>query len=203
MKRSKFILLMGAATLPIRVLPVPRKRTLLEQWENLTQAQKEIRDFAYKYGKKYGYEKTMTAIAWQESSFGVQLDHKDEPSGGIFGGHYTTVGRRHFNLGEKYDPYTDIVIYTTPNKSQKHFITKTLKADKEFSAKHALLQLQDGFKRSIRARSNVKKPYGIDWQFIWAFYNGGTNCMNEPNALRYADAILEKIKVINKVGYHG
>ena len=82
MERGRFILYTGALLLPIRVLATKKKVTLLDAWNNLTEHQKAIRDLAWDYGQRYGFEKTLTAIAWQESSFGVprKLENRTEPS---------------------------------------------------------------------------------------------------------------------------
>ncbi len=212
MKRGKFILYTSALLLPIRVLPTIRKVSLLDEWNNLTKHQKATRDFAWDYGQRYGFEKTLTAIAWQESSFGLpaKLENPTEPSGGIFGNGYTTTARRHFNLPVTSRKWVDKLgishvqmDYALPTKKQKAYVRDKLKAEPSFSAHHAILQLLEGAQQSISM--NIKK-HGIgarSWQYNWAFYNGGTNCMKEPLALRYAEDILAKVKVINHVGYTG
>ena len=204
MRRSDFIILIGALLSPIKVLPI-KKKTLLQDWNSLTLEQEAIRDFAYNYGRRFGFEKTLTAIAWQESSFGLpsKLQNPVEPSGGVFGGNYTTVARRHFNLGSErvYIPQDNArytIKYQVPTKAQKYYVQKRLKTDTEFAAEHAVLQIEEGVKNSPMA-----SLLGVDWWFVWAYYNGGTNCLKEPYAHRYAEDIKKKVNIITKVGYNG
>lgn len=209
MKREKFILYMGAALLPIRVLAIKKKVTLLDAWNNLTEQQKAIRDLAWDYGERYGFEKTLTAIAWQESSFGLpgQFENPTEPSGGIFGNGYTTAARRHFDLPITKKEWVDKegilhikMVYHKPNKKQTTYVRDRLKVEPLFSAHHAILQLKEATKSAYF----IKHLTGIKaWQYIWAYYNGGTNCMKEPLAVKYAGDILAKIKVMNGVSYNG
>jgi len=207
MRRLDFLIYTGALLSPIKLLPMKKVKTLEEQFKNLNTTQCAIRDFAYKYGKPYDLSKTLTAIAWQESSFGLpeKLENPYEPSGGVFGNSYITAGRRHFNLQEYWridelaDGTSDTkLIYIKPNAIQIDYIKERLKDDIAFSAKHAVLQLEEGIKKYL----NVAL-YQLDWNSVWAHYNGGTNAHKEPNALRYAAAIQEKIKIMHKVGYKG
>ncbi len=200
MKRIEFILYTGALLAPIKVLPKIKKRTLLGDWNNLTNKQKIIRDFSYEYGKKFRLEKTLTAIAWQESSFGKKLRNPKEESRGIFGGYAVTVARRHFKLGAYYDPIKDRTVYTLPTPQQLRYVKGRLLLEKEFAAEHAILQLQEGI--SITNINKITPRLG-KWQYIWAYYNGGTNCENEPLALKYASNIYKKVKIIRLSGYNG
>lgn len=47
--------------------------------------QDSVKDFARDYGKPWDLEYTFQAIAWQESSYGVQLDNGNDPGGGSYG----------------------------------------------------------------------------------------------------------------------
>ena len=213
MKRGTFILLStGAMFSPSLILATIKKKTLLEEWDDLTELQQAIRDLAWDYGDRYGFEKTLTAIAWQESSFGLpeKLENPSEPSGGVFGNGYTTAARRHFNLPVTRKDWVDKegithieMDYALPTEKQKAYVRDRLKVELLFSAHHAILQLQEGLKNSRHYNMRTKLITTPNWKYIWAYYNGGTNCMKEPLAVRYADDILAKIKVINKVKYNG
>lgn len=203
MKRIEFLLYTGALLAPIKVLPKLKKRTLKGDWENLTDGQKKIRDFSYESGIKYGFEKTLTAIAWQESSFGQILRSKKEASSGTYGGFAVTVARRHFELYLDDKKVGDRIIYALPNSNQLEYVGNRLVLDYEFAAEHALLQLREGEYRSITNSIRLGGPPARSWQYIWAYYNGGTNCMEEPLALRYAADIYKKVKIIRQSGYNG
>ena len=56
--------------------------------------QMEIAQFAYDKGKPHGFPQTMRAIAWQESSLGVNLENVAEGSCGIFGNRADIVRNR-------------------------------------------------------------------------------------------------------------
>ncbi|KKK57753.1 hypothetical protein LCGC14_3051330, partial [marine sediment metagenome] len=196
MKRGTFILLStGAMFSPSLILATIKKKTLLEEWNDLTEPQQAIRDLAWDYGDRYGFEKTLTAIAWQESSFGLpkKLENPSEPSGGVFGNGYTTAARRHFNLPVTRKDWVDKegithieMDYALPTEKQKAYVRDRLKVEPLFSAHHAILQLQEATRRTdfTKLLEGIKR-----WKYMWAYYNGGTNCMKEPLAVKYADDI--------------
>ena len=51
----------------------------------LLPAQLLVLAFAADTGKPFGYEETLVAIVWQESSFGQNLENPEDPGGGSYG----------------------------------------------------------------------------------------------------------------------
>ena len=186
----------------------PKNYTLEYQWKHLTPYQKSIRDRAYAAGLQAGLEESLTAIAWQESSFGLpsKMENPKDPSGGVFGNSYRVVARRHFNLGwitttlgMGPGKIQDIV----PTDVQLEFVRKKLLTDFSFSAHHSIWTLTDGKNKLINIVFEgivvgYRQIRNEDWTKIWSYYNGGHKGNEE-----YALQIRKKVRFMKTVKYKG
>ncbi len=126
--------------------------------------QREIAQFAYDQGKPHGFPKTMRAIAWQESSFGVNLENKAEGSCGIFGNRVDIVCIRLNQDGRA---------------SSEEAVREWLMDDAYFSARMCIVEL----KYWDSKRDN--------WDDVIRSYNAGWNLRNGN---RYLKEIREKME---------
>lgn len=125
---------------------------------------------AFDSGSEEGFGWSLAAIAWRESSAGVELVRFDPPykydnaSYGVFHNYLRTVMNRE---GCK-------------NQTCAAKITQKLMTDFEYSAGHALQELK-----------YWKKLRGNNFKEIWRGYNDGFK--NRPKGYAYADDIANKI----------
>lgn len=196
---------LGVMVAPSMLLGGERKNYSLKyQWEILTEKQKEIRDRSYASGLPR-YPRTLTAIAWQESSFGLpsQMENLKDPSGGVFGNSYITVARRHFRLGSRLDIVAVGRRFVMPTPVQVEYVRERLLSEFSFSAYHSLRTLQESERHvtNTLVKANVidnRRLRGRDWLEVWSYYNGGAE-----GSLEYAEEIRRKVAFIESVNYEG
>ncbi len=210
MRRSQFLIAsLGTIVAPSILLGRRKNYSLKYQWENLTDQQKEVRDRAYAAGLP-SYPNTLTAIAWQESSFGLpdKMENPKDPSGGVFGNSYVTVARRHFRLGYSITAKGK-VRYIMPTNAQVDYVRTQLLSSFSYSVYHALETLDEGkrhvtnvlIKEEAGPKTDIlysRRFRGRDWLRVWSYYNGGTKGSPE-----YAEEIREKVKFMATVNYKG
>ena len=126
--------------------------------------QREIAQFAYDRGKPHGFQKTMKAIAWQESSLGVNLENEQEGSCGIFGNKVGVVYRRLLQRGMIAD---------------KESIREWLIEDRDFAANMCIAEL----KYWDSKRDN--------WDDVIRSYNAGWDLRNGNRYLKEIRAKME------------
>ena len=112
-----------------------------------SKSQLEIAQFAYDKGKPHGFPQTMRAIAWQESSFGVNIENAAEGSCGIFGNRADIVSNRVSTLWAK-----------VTTEEAKHLLIN----DRDFAASMCIAELK--FWQDRRKNWNdVIRSYNAGW----------------------------------------
>jgi len=135
--------------------------------------QKRILSHAYAYGKPYGLEYSMPAIAWEESSAGeILLNYKD-PAAGIYQSYAVTALKRENRK---------------VNHANKSAILLELATDEIKSTAHGLSELLHW--------TNTRNS----WKDVWASYNGGKD-YKERVPKEYAERIHNRIKQLKKCSY--
>lgn len=206
MNRKQFLRGIAAAVVFHRTLLGSKNYSLEYQWSILTKNQKDIRDRSYAAGLPRGLEESLTAIAWQESSFGLpsKMENPKDPSGGVFGNSYTVVARRHFKLGQQVVRLPGIrearIFYTKPTAAQLEYVSDRLKSVFAFSTYHSVRTLHEGQTYAgLKAYPyEIRRPRGRDWLNVWSYYNGG----HKGND-KYAEEINKKIQFMKSIGYKG
>ena len=140
---------------------------------------------SYEFGKKEGYEHTLAAIAWKESSAGKDVKRSDI-RGGSYGVFHSLLDNVLFReYGKR---------ITGKDAASPRLIRATkrrLMSDFKFAAKHAVLELQYWNDRT--------------WNlyYVWAAYNGGYNAFSTADrhyardkSLDYADDILRRVYLV-------
>ena len=145
------------------------QKDLLRELNNLSNDQRYIMVKTFMLAKKYDYEYTMTAIAWQESDFGKYVINLQDPSFGVFHNLIESVANRHNVKG----------------KWHKSRLAEALIKDYNFSFVEALSEL--------KYWESVYKKQPHSWSKIVSSYNSG---WNYKNGKEYLDRIKEKIKVL-------
>jgi len=140
--------------------------------QGLSTKQVETLHRSFIAGAKDGLSYSLAAVAWQESSAGVQLENPNDPSSGVF--HVTVGNALHYSGWED-------------TEANRQVMYGVLKHDFDTSAEYATLNL----KFWIRL-------HGEDWMKVWASYNAGYNVSAGAG---YSRDIAEKVKVIGKCGW--
>ncbi len=122
-----------------------------------SKSQLEVAQFVYDKGKPHGFPRTMQAIAWQESSFGVNLENKSEGSCGIFGNKADIVSNRVSTLWA-----------TVTTEEAKHLLIN----DRDFAADMCIAELKFWWERRET------------WDDVIRSYNAGWNLRNGGRYLR-------------------
>lgn len=139
---------------------------------NFSPSQIEVLRKSYIVGKKFGYELTLPAIAWQESLAGEININLNDVSAGVFHNKLSNVLTRE-NLKD--------------NLNNRNKIAHKLVTDYFFAVKHAIAELN--FWRKTHGNEN--------WEKIWRSYNAGYR-IESAAAERYAKKISKKIYTIAK-----
>ncbi len=198
---------LGVMVMPYVLFGQRKNYSLKYQWKILTEKQKEVRDRSYVSGLPR-YPKTLTAIAWQESSFGLpsKMENPKDPSGGVFGNSYVTVARRHFRLGQEVSTSNGIVDatshvqYVMPSSTQRGYVRRRLKTDFSFDVYHALRTLAEGhFITELETYVLLGRRFrSQDWLGVWSYYNGGAK-----GSPKYAEEIRKKVAFMEAINYQG
>jgi hypothetical protein len=133
-------------------------------------SQQRILSHAYAYGKPYGLEYSLTAIAWEESSAGEVLLNPDDPSAGIYQNHVVYALKRE-GIKNNYRNRSDMLLQLATNEIK--------------ATAHGLSELLHW----THTRDS--------WKDVWASYNGGKNYRGSQ-AKGYALKIYSKIKMLKK-----
>ena len=133
---------------------------------HLTPEQQVIVDKIIYLAEPHDLKWTMLAMAWWESDFGANLDHKTDDHG-VMGINLVSFKSRYKTALIKY-PLSDDVI------------RKMLRMDLHLNFSCALAEIV--FWQSV---------YGKDWMKVWGSYNGGWAC-NE----NYASGIVKRIRIL-------
>lgn len=127
---------------------------------------------SYHYGLRYDMERTLTALAWTESSAGLFLGSGD-PSYGVYQAYLPTILNR---LKLKYDPIVH------------NLLKDELKTNESFYTAHAISEIL------------YWKERRVVWWSTWASYNGGYRYENDAPQ-RYAKKIYKRAKLIGKCSH--
>ncbi len=155
-------------------LPLVSKFYIKEFLEDLSLNQQQTLIWAYKLGKQFGYEYSLSAIAWKESLAGkVDINLFDKPYGscGIFHNNLKTV------VNFMRANHEVFII----NRFNLNKLCAELQHDPEYSMIEAVRVLRD-----------AQRKYKNNWMKIWAHYNGG---WAHPNK-KYAKDIYYRIKAL-------
>lgn len=162
MKALGFVTLAFALSMPMQAQASECKRFTEDQL-------KVLRD-AWFAGADHGYEWTLAAIAWKESSAGENLINWEGPAFGPFQGLLSTVMKREGVSG----------------KRQELRIANRLVDDFDFAVGKAIEELKYWNSR-----------YDGNWNKTVQSYFGG-NTPNTPNAVNYRADISNKIRFLRK-----
>lgn len=165
---------------PLRALAQALDMSLPGQWRNMSAAKLEVARWAHERGKPHGFGETMRAIAWQESSFGFNLENPKDKGGGsygIFGNCAKVVGRR---FRREFPPYLR-------EGYLLKMVANRLKVEREFAARACLEELRYWY-----------QTHGEDWPRIWASYNTGWE-WDSRDGRWYARQIAKKINFLRTV----
>ncbi|MBE0467913.1 MAG: hypothetical protein IBX55_00090 [Methyloprofundus sp.] len=132
-------------------------------------SQIEVLTKSYRYGRPFGLEYTLPAIAWQESSAGEVLINVSDPSFGYYHALLSSAANRE-----------QIVSNSDLNKLA-HALVKSI----ELSASFAIRELL--FWKQVHGEG--------EWSKIWASYNAGYN-YDSTAGKRYSESILQKINYL-------
>ena len=198
MVRSILLMLLINLVVPSNISA--QKPSLIDEYLDASDKQKQFIQIVYDKGKEFGLEKTLVVAAWKESSFGIRLeDTTGEWSGGPFGASYYHTAIRHFNLliTEGYDENATLRLIP-PTPTQLAYVENRLKTDLDFAIKHAVIHFREGIDKF--GNENMDLMTTEDWLKVWAFNNGGYEYWDTSEAKAYAEDFLKKMKVFNKVG---
>lgn len=145
---------------------------LHNELKNLSPSQKQVLYKTFEKGKSLDLQYTLTAIAWQESSFGKFKVGKWSPDYGVFQINLKTWKSRYSKEIKQYN--------LTDKKIKKYLV------------KHYDL----GFVAAVDEILFWKTVHGNNWNKIWASYNDGTHISSR--GLKYSQKIAKKIKAIKK-----
>lgn len=144
--------------------------TLINELKNLSPQQAEVMKMTWEKGKALDLHYTLTAIAWQESSFGKYKIGKWSPDYGTF----------QINL-----------------KTYKSRYAKEIKAH-NLSDKKIRSYLIDYYDLGFVAATDEilfwKRVHRGNWNKIWASYNDGTHISSKGRS--YSKQIAAKIKAL-------
>lgn len=144
---------------------------------HLTSYQKTILFRTYIKAKQFGYENTMTAIAWQESRFGKYPVDLSGPSFGVFHNLVSSVSKRNGNSGTEWS---------------NSRIAERLILDYDFSFSQSLAEIKywENYWKS------KNKPHV--WREIVGSYNGGYGWRHKKSSVQYLKDIIIRMKVLKK-----
>lgn len=142
--------------------------------QGLSQMQQETLHKAFRAGEPDNLSYSLAAIAWQESSAGVQLKNPSDPSSGVF--MVTTKNALHY-AGWEDTEANHAVMY------------EVLQYDFNTSAEYALMNL----KWWVRL-------HGDNWKRSWASYNSGYNWDSKAGRM-YSKGVEEKVLTVAKCGW--
>ncbi len=132
-----------------------------------SKSQLEIAQFAYDKGRQHGFPQTMRAIAWQESSFGVNLENKSEGSCGIFGNKADIVCTRLLQDGRI---------------ASKEAVREWLMDDAYFAANQCIAEL------------NFWQDRRKNWNDVIRSYNAGWHLENGDRYLKEIRSKMDYLK---------
>lgn len=128
---------------------------------------------AFQYGKKHNMAYSLAAIAWKESSAGVNLRNPRDPSAGVF--HVTVRNALHYAGWEN----------TEPNQQVMY---ELLQLDFDTSANYAIKNL-----------TFWRDAYKVGWKKTWQYYNGGRSYSEASR--KYAEDIAAKVRKIKSCNW--
>lgn len=132
---------------------------------------------AYQLGVQHDLGYTLAAIAFLESSAGVQLRNDRTQDYGVFGINIRTVSNRLNQL-------TGVTL----NHEQRDQLKNHLIVDMNANAMYAVMELQ--FWQRVHGQNN--------WRKVWASYNAG-HSYHRQVGIDYANKIAETIKRIKRL----
>ena len=142
---------------------------LYNELERLSVSQQRVLARTYNTAKQYNLEYTMTAMAWNESRFGLKMENKRTKDYGVFGINLKSFKRR---FGHKLEG---------------------LEVDDE-AIKTALKESYElNFKSSLAEIRYWQKQRKGDWQLMVRSYNAG---WNHENGKGYAKGIARHIRIL-------
>lgn len=156
-------------------------------FDTMVQSQVQVLEDSYTYGLDYDYEWILPAIAWKESSAGLDTYRPDIRGGshGVYQALLDNVLWREFEM--RLEPKLDDNGEPLAVKAPQIFIDWTiiqLQNNQAFAAKHAILELQ-----FWHARSDT------DWLMLTK-YNGGYAGPKINDAKVYANKVLHYRKLL-------
>jgi hypothetical protein len=145
--------------------------SLVHELKNLSPEQQKVLEKTWELGKEFDLHYTLTAIAWQESSFGKYLVGRWSPDYGVFQININTYKRR-FKKEIKGSNLSDeqVIKFLTHNYSL-------------------------GFVAAVEELLFWKKVRKNDWKKVWASYNDGT--VIGEKGLNYSRKLNKKIKALS------
>jgi len=152
----------------------PAKKTLVcQDGIFLTEKQAEVANKVANFAKDHDLVWSMTAIAWQESSFGKNLEHATSGAAGVMQLYPTTAVNIARQLGYKFESTEQLM--------------KELKYDLDLNLEFSLHVL----KYFIRLHS--RNGY-TNWNNVWASYYAGHNV--SIGHKYYAPMVREKVRTL-------
>ncbi|MCK5536989.1 MAG: hypothetical protein KAI79_09190 [Bacteroidales bacterium] len=142
---------------------------LYNELERLSVSQQRVLARTYNTAKQYNLEYTMTAMAWNESRFGLKMENKRTKDYGVFGINLKSFKSR---FGHKLKGL---------NASDKAIKT-ALKESYELNFKSSLAEIR-----------YWQKHRNGNWQLVVRSYNAG---WNHSNGKRYAKGIARHIRIL-------
>ncbi len=150
-------------------LIVSKDDAVANQNNDSAEASSDLQTIINKYAKKYDFDpKFITAIVHKESSFGKFLHGDRNLTNQAFGP--MQVRKNAWQDVVRIFPNTDTTIW---DRTQK-------------------FDLDAGVHAGVLYLAALRKNYGADsYEKLLAMFNGGPNGTQNPNALKYAKAVLE------------
>lgn len=161
----------------ISIVTLVHGQNLERQFQLMSTQQKEVILEAFELGKPFGFEYSLAAICWAESSAGLVNENSSDPSYGLFGILLATALARVKDI--------DLDWEDTPERREE--LIELLKHDTPFAATFAIQELRYWQKR--RGYNN--------WTNIWASYNGG-NRYKKSEPQKYGRGIKKRINILKK-----
>lgn len=150
-----------------------KANSLDNELKNLSYEKREVLFKIYEDGKKFDLQWTLTAIAWQESSFGKYLVNPNSQDYGIF-----QINLRIYKNRYKYEIEQANV--------NDNILIKMLTQHYGIGLTAAIAELQ--FWKEVRGDHR--------WNQIWASYNDGN--IISKKGVKYSQMIAKKIRALKK-----
>lgn len=153
---------------------------------NFSEKQIEYIVSSYIWGKPYGLENVLPAIAWQESCAGLYKINVYDPSAGLFHAYIPSVMARHSSLKN--------------NKYNRNKVAQMLINDDLLSASEAIEELKF-WENYYKQNKNLYKTLSIEELMIMSYNRGNRwhkSYKNKKSAKKYLKEVEYKMKQVKK-----